>query len=333
MSKKRGQNEGSIYQRKDGSWCAQVTIQGRRLTKYTKTKGECREWLKSTLAQIDNGLTFAGAQASLGDYMQEWLMSIKPSLRPKTWNQYSQENRMHITPILGNIKLKDVRPDQVQALYNAKLEEGKSRSRVRIIHAVLHRAFEAAIQWGLIGRNPADAVSKPRPLKKAMKVWNEEQLIAFLSVVAGTRYEALYYLAITTGLRQGELLGLLWSDIDWLTGQIHVQRQLQRVTGEGLVLVEPKTKAGNRVVVVGSKAIDKLRKHFQMQQFERQVAGKRWQENDLIFTSTIGTPNEPRNAFRNFKDIRKLRGYQKSASMICAILLLHSCCSREFIPK
>jgi len=308
MTRKRGQNEGSIYQRSDGTWCAQVSIQGRRLTKYARTRNECREWVKTTLDQIEHGLTFAGAQANLREYLVEWLNSIRPSLRPKTTQQYEAVVRMHILPLLGEIKLKDVRPDQVQALYNVKLEEGKSKSTVRIIHAVLHKAFAQAMRWGLISRNPADAVARPKPGSKSMKVLNEAQIITFLSMVAETRYEALYYLAVTTGLRQGELLGLQWTDIDWPSGQIQVQRQLQRVAGKGLLLVAPKSKAGKRVVVVGNKAIEKLRKHFKMQQIERQLAANRWQEHDLVFASTIGTPEDPRNLFRHFKQVLKNAG-------------------------
>jgi len=303
MARKRGQNEGTIYPRKDGTWCAQVTIEGKRLTKYSKSKKECREWRDETLSKIQNGLSFAGAQTTILGYFDEWLKAIKPSLKPKTWLQYEQVSRVHILPHIGKFKLKDLRPDHIQSLYNQKLEEGKSLSTLRIIHAVLHRSLNQAIKWGLIGTNPTDAVSRPKPKKREMKVLNEIQVLSFLSVEKGTRYEALYHLAIATGLRQGEILGLRWSDLDWQSGHLQVQRQLQQVLGKGLMFTEPKSKAGRRLVVLGQATCAKLQLHNEIQHEERLLAGDRWVENDLIFPSTIGTPLGPRNLFRHFKAV------------------------------
>ena len=131
---------------------------------------------------------------------------------------------MHILPKLGRSRSKDIRPDHIQNLYNNKVEDLLSITTVRMIHAVLHCAFVQAVKWGLIGRNPVDAVDRPKPRRVEMKVLNDNQVRA-LGFVEGTRYEALYYLAVTTGLRQGELLGLRWTDLDWITGHLQVQRQ------------------------------------------------------------------------------------------------------------
>jgi hypothetical protein len=116
MARKRGQNEGTIYKRKNGSWYAQVTLQGKRLTHYGKTKKECRDWIKTTLEQVDSGLTLATAKITLADYLQEWLVAVKPNLRWKSWSRYEQCVRLHITPLIGKIKLKDLRADHIQAL-------------------------------------------------------------------------------------------------------------------------------------------------------------------------------------------------------------------------
>jgi hypothetical protein len=111
MAKRRSNKEGSIYQRPDGRWCAQVSLDGRRLTRYAETQRECREWLKEIQAQIDEGLTIDGARATLGHYLVQWLETAKPSLRPKTWQQYSQIVSQHILPDLGSIRLRDLRGD------------------------------------------------------------------------------------------------------------------------------------------------------------------------------------------------------------------------------
>jgi integrase len=303
MTKKRGQNEGTIYKRKDGTWAAQVSIQGRRLTKYAKTRSEARSWLRMTLAQVDKGITFLGAQMELGKYLEQWLVTVKTSVRPKTYAQYKQIVTSHIVPILGHIKLKDLRPDHIQSLYNTKLKSGTSIRTVRMIHAVLHRALNQALQMGTIIRNPSDAVIRPKLIKKEMKTLADTQVQTLLLAVRGTRYEALYLLAVTTGMRQGELLGLRWSDLDWVTRQVKVQRQLQRLPGNGMVFSEPKSASGRRVIALGSASIEILREHYKYQQLERLAAGERWIENDLIFPTIIGTPCEGSNLIRNFKSL------------------------------
>ena len=308
MSRKRGQNEGSIYRRKDGRWVAQVTIGGRLTCKYFKSQRECRDWLKTTNNQIEAGLTFKGAQVKLSEYLESWLGITKTAVKPKTYEQYDQIARQYIMPALGRMKLKDLRPDQIQTLYGERLKNGSSPRLVVMIHAVLHRSLNQALKLGLIGRNPASAVTRPKLQHKEMKTLDDTQVRHLLLAAKNTRYEALLQLAVTTGMRQGELLGLRWSDFDWNSRRLRVQRQLQRIEHQGLVYCEPKTKAGRRVIVLGKSTIEKLRLHYELQQLERQFAGDRWKENDLIFPSTIGTPNEPTNLIKHFKILLKQAG-------------------------
>ena len=309
--KRRGNNEGSITRRKDGRWQAAVTLNGRRIYHYSKTRQECKDWISHTLQQIDIGLTYKGARLNLKEYLERWLATVEPSLRPKTFSQYRQVCRAHIIPIIGRIKLKDLRPDQIQGLYNAKKAAGMGQYSVRMIHVVLHRALTQALKWGLIGRNPSDAVNRPKVVHPEMKVLNSQQVQVLLSFVEGTRYEAFYYLAVTTGLRMGELMGLQWSDLIWTTGRLRIQRQVQRVTGQGIQLVPPKTKAGKRVVTLGTVALEKLRMHYNLQHQERISAAHRWKENDLVFSSTQGTPLEPRTIQKHFKVLLKGAGLPK----------------------
>ena len=307
MSKKRGQNEGSIYKRPNGSWSAQISVQGKRVTKYFKTQREGLDWLQNMRNQINSGLTLEGAQKTLSEFLEQWLGSIRASVKPKTITQYRQIVHMHILPLLGGIKLKDLRPDQIQALYNQKLDTGTSARTVLLIHAVLHRSLKQAFKWGSIVRNPADAVTRPKIVRKEMKTLSDTQVRTLILAASGTRYEAIFWLAVTTGMRQGELLGLRWSDLDWQSQKLHVQRQLQR-TKDGLVFSGPKSAAGRRVIMLGEETIKKLRAHLGVLSQERQAAGEQWQENDLIFPSTIGTPWDPRNLFRIFKQFLKKAG-------------------------
>jgi integrase len=301
-SKKRGQNEGTIYFHKNSnSWCAQISIEGKRKTKYCKTKKEARDWNKNMLDQIDNGLTLKGAKTTLENFLTEWLIAVTPNLAPTTTRDYGSYIKRHILPVLGKVKLSDLRPDQVQTFYNHLVKKGCSQYTVRIVHAVLHRALNQAVRWGLIGRNPASLVEKPKPKKIEMKTWNDHQVMSFLSVIEDPQYQALYYLAVTTGMRQGELLGLKWKDLDWISGHIQVKRQLQRITGQGKVFREPKTASGKRTIVIGQAGIDKLKDNQENQQNLRMFAGEKWKENKLIFTTSIGTPMEPRRMYLMFK--------------------------------
>ena len=211
---------------------------------------------------------------------------------------------MHINPFLGNIKLKDLRPDQIQSFYNAKLQSGTSKRSVRVIHAVLHRALKQAVMWGLLGRNPSDAIILPKYKPREMQVLNQEQVHIFVSATSKSRFSMLYWLAVSTGLRQGELLGLKWSDIDFQNQSLQVKRQLQRQK-KGLVFTDPKSEASRRVVLLGNTTIEKLLLHKISLEEEKETIGKRWKEMDLIFPSTIGTPTDQRDLYREFKKILK----------------------------
>ena len=136
----------------------------------------------------------------------------------------------------------------------------------------------------------------------------DDQVRSFLSSVKGNRYEALYWLALSTGLRQGELLGLKWSDLEWSTKHLHIRRQVQRQKGKGLVLTEPKSAAGKRLVVLSSHTIGALQTHINLQIEEKITAGKRWQENHLIFPSVFGTPLDHSNLSKDFKESLKRAG-------------------------
>jgi integrase len=144
-----------------------------------------------------------------------------------------------------------------------------------------------------------------------MKVLTDDQARSFLSAADNTRYGALYFLALTTGMRQGELLGLKWGDVDWRAPALHIQRQVQRVKGKGLVFVDPKTATSRRTVSLDLASIERLRAHRKRQELERSFAGSRWKDYDLIFPSTIGTPQDQRNLVRNFKGLLKELGLPK----------------------
>jgi integrase len=308
MARRRGNNEGSLYHRKDGLWCAQVSLEGRRLTKYGKTQKECRDWIKETLSKIDSGLTYEGTLLTLEKFVELWLSGKELSRRPRTVFQYRKIANTHILPVMGSMKLKDIVPGHIKQLYAIKREEGTGARTLQIIHAVLHCALKQAVREGLLGRNPVDAIERPKVEQAEFNVFNEKQARQFLMAATGSTFEAVYYLALTTGMRQGELLGLKWADVDWEKSTLHVQRQLQQVEGKGYELVPPKTKAGKRQIKLGKVMLEQLMAHRKRQELAKAFAGKRWQENDLIFPTTIGTPLDHKRVTAEFKGLLQKAG-------------------------
>jgi integrase len=178
---------------------------------------------------------------------------------------------------------------------------------IKLIHAVLHQALKRALDLGLIVRNPADIVKAPKYQPGEMRVFDESQINRMLFAVRGDRNEALFVFAVTTGCRQSELLALRWSDLDWQKRTITIQRQLARKNRQSGYFVPLKTKSAHRTIDVGQKTISKLRAHYERQHQER-VSAKCWEENDLIFPSSRGTPQDQFNIYHKFKTIIKAAG-------------------------
>ena len=310
MAKKRGNNEGSIYKRDNGTWRAMITVQGRRLSFTAKTKREGQAWLRQMLEEIDYGLTYDSAQTTLEKFMNDWLVSVEPTLRFNTFKQYSQITRQHILPVLGHLKLRDLKPGHIQQLYNQMVRKKHGLRTVQLVHSVLHRSLVHAVKLGIIPRNPDDATTPPKPKHSEMKFLDETQVQQMLIVAQAKsdRFFALYHLAVSTGMRQGELLGIKWSDMDWERGLLQVQRQLTIKKGGGFELTAPKTKAGTRRLDLGESALQVLRDHRQQQYLEMQAVGDDWQDNDLVFPSTIGTTYNRSNLSKRFKLILKEAG-------------------------
>jgi len=310
MAKKRGNNQGSIYRRSNGTWRGQVTLQGKRLTFTAKTKQEVQAWIHRTLDEIGNGLNLEATKTTLATFMKEWLVSIEPALRYNTIQQYEQVTHQYILPVLGEYHVRDIKPEHIQRLYNNLVDKGYGLRTVQIVHSVIHRAFVHGVRLGLLSRNPDDATTPPKPSTNEMRFLDENQIQQFMIVAKAQndRFFTLYYLAISTGMRQGELLGLKWADLDWEKGELTVCRQLTKKKGGGFEKTSPKTKAGIRQISLGSNALDILREHRKAQQLERQAAGVHWQDQGLVFTSSIGTPIDRSNMRLFFKALLKDAG-------------------------
>jgi integrase len=310
MAKRRSNHEGTIYKLSNGSYRAQIRLNGERLSHTAKTEKECIDWRKKTIAQIDQGLTYASAQTTLAELLENWLVNIKSSLLEESWYHYDMLSHKKIIPAIGQYKLKDLTPDLIQQLYDKELQKGTGRRTVEVIHVTLHKALKYAVNRGLIGRNPTEATTPPRPQMKEMKFYNETESTQFLLAAQGDRNEALYQLVLATGLRQSEVLGLKWSDLDIGKSTITIRRQLKRNSNKDDYYKTTKTKSGIRSIKLGKQTLAILLEHRKRQEFEKLVMDT-WHENYLIFPSTIGTPMNQSNLYKSFKSLLRKSGLRE----------------------
>lgn len=331
MAGRRGHGEGSIYQREsDGKWCCVVDlgyVNGKRKRKaiYGKTRKEVSEKLKKVLREQQQGVPVVTERLTIARFLDRWLADVaQPTVRPKTYRSYADTVRLHIAPALGRNQLDRLRPQDVAALLAAKLASGLSPRSVRNIRTILGLALNHAVRWGLIARNVVTLTEPPKVERHEIVPFTPEEARRFLTVARGNRLYALYAVALTLGLRQGEALGLRWQDIDLDRGLIYVRKQLQRVDG-ALTLVEPKTGRSRRTISLPAEVVDILGEHRRAQEAERAVADSRWRgdENDLAFASTVGTPLEPSNILKRYKAILARAGLPPSRFHD----LRHSCAS------
>lgn len=303
-TKRRGHGEGSISQRADGLWMARVSLpNGKRKALYGKTRKEAQDKLRAALRDLDAGLDLSAGRQTVGQFLERWLEDVaKPGLRPKTFQSYAQLVRLYLKPDLGHHQLAKLTPQHVQAMMTAKTAAGLSPRTVQYIRAVLRRALGQALKWGLVSRNVATLVDPPRSIKAPVSPLTAEQARSFIAFTADDRLGPLFHVAIASGLRQGELFGLRWDDVDLAAGVLRVRHALQRIDGE-LTLVEPKTALSRRTVTLPASAVAALRVQKDRQTFERAQAGDRWQEAGFVFTSTVGTPLNPSNVDKRLKSL------------------------------
>jgi len=278
-------------------------VDGKRRRKflYGKTRREAAGKLTRALREKQMGVPASDDRQRLDRFLEHWLeAAAKPAVRPRTYEGYAARVRNHLVPALGRIPLTKLTPDHVQAMLNSKTAEGLSPSTVRGIHAVLRRALNQAMRWGLIVRNVASLVSPPRVVTSEPTTLSPEQVRGLLATVQGTRHEGLYTVALSLGLRLGEALGLKWVDIDLDAGTVAVRRSVHRSEGK-LREAELKTERSRRTLALPAQTEAALRRHRTRQLEARLLAGDQWREQDFVFTSAFGTPLEPRNALRFFK--------------------------------
>ena len=321
-SHKRGWHQGTIKKQKNGKYQIWVILpNGRRKSKTCKSEAECNRWatqiqgdpVYANQARNPRGYTqnsFSGFYnpKTVTQWIEEWLPKARLRVRDSTFRDYTKLSHQYIIPRLGSIKLSELTRKKVNAFYESLDREGVGRNSIRYVHRIFHRALQVAYLEEETITNPVDGANVPRVEDKEMKFMNELQVLVFLAALRDHPHEALYDLAVKSGPREGEILGLKWEDIDFYRGTISFQRQAKRVSGKGLQLLPLKTKASRRTIHIGSHTLDLFAKHKANQEIEKEQVGVLWQENDLVFPTSIGTIYDQSNLVAEFKMVLVLAG-------------------------
>ncbi len=288
---KRGRGFGAVYLRPDGRWEGQIRIPGgSRRSFYARTRRDVIHRLSEARWALGQGLPVSAGTTSLSTFFGRWLALNASRLRPSTIRAYRLDAQ-RLLPFLGRVPLRSLKPGMIASTYASLLESGLSVRSVEQTHCVLHLALKQAMHWGIIGRNPSELVTPPRPHTREMTALNRSQLQYLLNVTAGSRWHALWVLLGTTGLRLGEALGLKWDDVDLAEGRLVVRRTLQRHPGRGLLFAPPKTEKSRRTIHLSEAARHSLLGHLQSEP-NRRAQAKDWIETGLVFTNVHGGPVE-----------------------------------------
>jgi len=275
------------------------------------TQKECQAAMNKLLVAVEQHNYTAPTKASVKDYLKkEWLPAVKATIRPSTYGSYVQHVDCHIVPHIGTVKLQKLTGSQVNALYSKLAESGKKDGKkglspmtIHHVHACLHKACKDAVRWGHISRNPLDAADPPRKKgdgTKEMRTWTKEQLKAFLDAMKDERLSPLWHTIAMTGMRRGEAIGLRWSDVDLDGGRLAVRRALIP-SGREVIVSEPKTVKGRRVIAIDPGTVEVLKAQAARQLDEQKDWDEAWVETGLVFTLENGAALDPESVSRYFR--------------------------------
>ncbi len=302
-ARRAANGDGSIYQRADKRWCASYVVDGKRRYIYGKTHQEAREKLRKAQQEHKEGTHVEPSRLKVKDYLEHWLSIHGPSIKDSTCTNYRYQLDAHLMGTLGHIPLQKLSTDQIQTCYAGLLEEGLKASTVHSLNIIFKAALNDAVKLGKIGRNPCTKVKLPRREKHEMTPFTQEQTQILLQAARGHKLECLVTLALATGMRQGELLALHWSDIDVEQKTVQVRRSLSYVPNKGLSEQEPKTASSRRSITLPSFALEALKVHRTALKEARVHAGAKWQKKDLVFCNRNGDYLWPVNLQRAFKQL------------------------------
>jgi integrase len=300
---KRVMGHGTIYRRPNGTWAGEITVDGKRSTAYARTQAECVAKLQSLQASVAGGLPAVDQRGTVAAYLGGWLETKRPKLRPATMARYKGIVEGQIIPELGRVKLAKLQPVDVDRMLSRLQANGLSPRTASHVRAVLRAALGTAERRGQVVRNVATLSEPVRVAKVPLRILSPGAAWGLLGAIEDPQLRRLATLAVHSGLRQGELLGLVWSDVDWEGGQLHVSQALQRIGG-AYRRVEVKSGSSRRAVPLTPAAVGVLAAERDAQAVARDRAGSRWHEPvvGLVFTTATGQPRNGTTITHQFAD-------------------------------
>jgi integrase len=299
---KRANGEGSLYlSESDGRWYGAVNLEDGRLRRVSaKTQDEAFAKWTALKAEIAAGHPDPPQRQTLGDFLAQWLTDVAAgAVRPSTYAGYYGHLNNHIVRQLGHLQVSALTTERIQHRYAEMTEAGLAPRTVQQVHRILSHALDMAVVWQRCRTNPAKGVVLPRASKRVFPSLSTADAKRFLAKAAEGPHYALYLLALTYGLRRGELLGLRWQDVDFTGATLQVNQTVNRVRGKGVITGEPKSASSRRQLYLTASAANALHQHRRLQdEGPRRTAGALWSDQDLIFPNRFGRPLEGGNLLR-----------------------------------
>lgn len=314
--------KGHIRQRGKDTWAIVLYLgmeQGKKRQKWVTvhgTKKDAERELRRLLHEMDTGSFVEPSKLTVGEYLERWLNEYASvRVAPLTLRRYQIVVRDHLIPLLGDIPLAKLTPMEIQKAYLKDLENGNKRVPGKLApqsvaqhHRVLRKALKQAVRWQLLSRDPSDGVEPPRFTRKEMAVLDEADVLRLLERMKGHMYYLPVLMAVTTGMRRGEILALRWQDVDLETGNVRVRRTVQELKG-GITFKEPKTAKSRRTVKLPADVLQALQKHRTKQAEDKLFLGAQYQDNGLVFAEFSGKPIRPSRLTMSFGQFARKMGY------------------------
>jgi integrase len=307
MPKQRSHGDGEIRQRPDGRWESRIRLpNGQRKSFYGRTRRDVQTTLKRFRQDIERGLSLANDKLTLGQYLGDWLDDVKGTLAYSTWKSYESYVRLHIVPQIGNIRLRNLSATHVNQVMR-QMEESRLAPRSRnYARAVLRKALNDAVDSDLVASNAAAKARSVRQRSQQIGPLSPDEVVTLLKHTRNHWLGPLIHVAIATGLRQGELLGLRWIDVDFDGPSITVRNSLSRIDGT-FQFTPPKTEKSARTVFLDPSAVQALRRQREQQEQAKLVAGD-WEDWGLVFSTTKGTPQYASNVTHRVQKLMEAAG-------------------------
>ena len=299
------------FRRRGDHWECRIysPMLGRHVSRSGHTKRAARTRAETHLRDLESGASVPAPHITLGKFLGLWLEQHTANVWTNTLNRYEYLARHHVIPYLGKKRLANLQPLDLTRLYTTLLSQGRRDGKpgglhprhVGHVHRMLHKALGDAVSWGYVARNVVDAVRPPKVPRRLVRPPSPGEVRVILALARDAGIYAEVATAVSTGMRPGELLALRWHDVDLDARVAWVRQAVQRVAGRGLVFKDTKTHRSTRPIALPEFLVAVLREHQAAIRDQQQMVGASWEDMDLVFPTSTGSPRDPRNFRRQFQ--------------------------------